>query len=232
MSSTQTGAWVPIALSISVPPATTRSVILGERELVVWRGQDGTAHVWFDRCPHRGMRLSFGFVRNNSLNCLYHGWEYGSNAQCLRIPAHPDLSVPPSIRAKTIAHREAGGLVWASFEGEEAMMPALPQAEPVLSVSIERPFEEVARAIGDKSFASGNRDEGTRVHALSPFAWMVEGSAETAIIGLHPATPDKTMLHLLVAADVSLQERPPVLHRHASWARAFRDRLEREPAAA
>lgn len=72
--------WVPIALGKDVPAGTTRSAMLEDRALVIWRGADGEAHVWEDRCPHRGMRLSFGFVRENALNCLYHGWQYGSGA--------------------------------------------------------------------------------------------------------------------------------------------------------
>ena len=33
--------------------------------MVLWRGLDGTPYALEDRCPHRGMRLSFGFVRGN-----------------------------------------------------------------------------------------------------------------------------------------------------------------------
>ena len=46
-------------------------------------------HVWEDRCPHRGMRLSMGFVRSDRIACLYHGWQYGTDGHCLYIPAHP-----------------------------------------------------------------------------------------------------------------------------------------------
>ena len=59
--------WVPIALSRDVPMGTTRAVILDGQELVVWRGEGRTVQVWEDRCPHRGMRLSFGFVRGDAL---------------------------------------------------------------------------------------------------------------------------------------------------------------------
>ncbi|RDJ93358.1 DUF3416 domain-containing protein, partial [Lacticaseibacillus rhamnosus] len=67
---------------------------------VVWRGPDGTARAWADRCPHRGMRLSFGYVRENTLTCIYHGWSFGSGpgagaARCLGVPAHPGMTPPP-----------------------------------------------------------------------------------------------------------------------------------------
>lgn len=131
-----TTGWTPIALSRDVPAGVTRSALLDGKELVIWRG-DGAAHVWEDRCPHRGMRLSLGFVRDNSLNCLYHGWQYGAASSCIRIPAHPDLTVPPSIKANAYEAVEAGGLIWVRLAGEDTL-PALPvDPIPVLSLAIE-----------------------------------------------------------------------------------------------
>jgi phenylpropionate dioxygenase-like ring-hydroxylating dioxygenase large terminal subunit len=128
--------WTAIALSRDVPAGVARAVLLDGRELVIWRG-DGVAHVWEDRCPHRGMRLSLGFVRDNSLNCLYHGWQYGASSSCIRIPAHPDLTVAPTIKANAYEAAEAGGLVWVRFGGSRPL-PAPPHdVTPVLSFAVE-----------------------------------------------------------------------------------------------
>jgi phenylpropionate dioxygenase-like ring-hydroxylating dioxygenase large terminal subunit len=129
--------WTAIALSRDIPPENTRAVRVDGREIVIWRGSDGEAHVWEDRCPHRGMRLSFGFVRGTVLNCLYHGWRYAASASCAGIPAHPDLTVPPTIKANAFAVREAGGMVWTRFDEGTDEPPALPaSAVPVASVAI------------------------------------------------------------------------------------------------
>lgn len=128
--------WIPIALSRDVPAGVTRAVLLDGRELVAWRG-DGRAHVWDDRCPHRGMRLSLGFVRENSLNCLYHGWQYGPSSSCLRIPAHPDLAVAPTIKANAYETAEAGGLVWVRLAGTEPLPVLIDDVTPVLSFAVE-----------------------------------------------------------------------------------------------
>ena len=131
-----TTGWTPIALSRDVPAGVTRAVIVEGAELVIWRG-DGSAHVWEDRCPHRGMRLSLGFVRDNSLNCLYHGWQYGASSSCIRIPAHPDLAVSPTIKANAYESTEAGGLIWVRIAGAEPL-PALDEnVTPVLSLAVE-----------------------------------------------------------------------------------------------
>ena len=131
-----TVGWTPIALSRDVPTGVTRSVLLDDRELVIWRG-DGPAHVWEDRCPHRGMRLSLGFVRDNSLNCLYHGWQYGASSSCIRIPAHPDLQVAPTIKANAYETAEAGGLVWVRLTGSDPLPTLTDDVVPVLSLAVE-----------------------------------------------------------------------------------------------
>lgn len=131
-----TDGWTPLALSRDVPTGVTRAVLLDGKELVIWRGAD-TAHVWEDRCPHRGMRLSLGFVRDNSLNCLYHGWQYGPSSSCIRIPAHPDLQVAPSIRANAYVSAEAAGLVWVRTAGTAPLPQLDDDVTPVLSLAIE-----------------------------------------------------------------------------------------------
>src|SRR5688500_11422362 len=140
-------AWIPIALGRDVPVGVTRAVIVDGREIVIWRGADGVAHVWEDRCPHRGMRLSLGFVRDNALNCLYHGWQYGAGSQCLRIPAHPDLTVPPTIRANAYAAAETGGMVWMGADTADAP-PTLPELAPVISLTIEATPAAALAALG------------------------------------------------------------------------------------
>ncbi|OEO29072.1 hypothetical protein VW23_002440 [Devosia insulae DS-56] len=171
--------WIPIALSRDVPVGITRAVIVDTREVMIWRGEDGVAQVWEDRCPHRGMRLSLGFVRGNALNCLYHGWQYGAGANCLRIPAHPDLTVPPTIRANAFAAAETGGMVWMS-DDSAAPPPQLPALTPVISLAIEVAPERVLAELG-----------GSTAEPLIelPFA------ADTLQIGWHRVHAAKTMLH-------------------------------------
>ena len=50
--------WHPVALSTSVEPGSSAGTQIDGREYVVWRDNNGVAHVWEDRCPHRGMKLS------------------------------------------------------------------------------------------------------------------------------------------------------------------------------
>lgn len=169
--------WTAIALSRDIPPENTRAVIVDGREIVIWRGADGAAHVWEDRCPHRGMRLSFGFVRGDALNCLYHGWRYGASGSCAGIPAHPDLTVPPTIKANVFPVREAGGMVWTRFGEGNDEPPALPgDAVPVASITIN-------------------------ATATLPASVTIEGG--TLYLQAHSPAPDRVTVHAVADSEAA-----------------------------
>jgi len=117
--------WSPAGLANLVLSGSAERSIIGQHDIALWRGTDGIARAWENRCPHRGMRLSFGIVRENTLTCLYHGWRYKGDGACDAIPAHPDLEPPNSICAKTYGCAEAGGLIWVNTEDSVADAPKI-----------------------------------------------------------------------------------------------------------
>lgn len=112
--------WIPVGLEDQFAPESSHPVVLDGFGVAVWRSRDGIVHVWEDRCPHRGMRLSFGFVRGETLTCLYHGWQYAGSGQCRKIPAHPDLDPPKTICAKTFPTRAYRGIVYTNLADDPA----------------------------------------------------------------------------------------------------------------
>lgn len=112
--------WVPVNLVADVPTDSAHPVLVNEQEVVIWRASGNEIHAWRDRCPHRGMRLSFGFVRNDRLVCLYHGWEYAEGSNCQHIPAHPDLEPPKTICSTVYGVRQDGGIVFVNLSGDDA----------------------------------------------------------------------------------------------------------------
>lgn len=120
-----TAVWTPVALARDVPPLGVIPVCVDGFEIALWRSASGRLAAWADRCPHRGMRLSHGFVRGEALSCIYHGWSYGSDGRCLRIPAHPDLVPPEAIRVPVYHATESCGVVWVSSQAPAAPPPAV-----------------------------------------------------------------------------------------------------------
>jgi hypothetical protein len=72
------------------------------------------------------MRLSFGAVQNDSLICAYHGWTFGSDGYCQKIPAHPGNVPSRAARARIYPAIEADGYIWVCL-GE----PAIDRPEPI-----------------------------------------------------------------------------------------------------
>jgi nitrite reductase/ring-hydroxylating ferredoxin subunit len=151
---------MPVSLSGGVEPGARTGTSAGGQPVVVWRGQDGAVRAWADRCPHRGMRLSFGFVRDNTLTCVYHGWSFGAvepdaetaGGQCLAIPAHPGLTPPPQASVPALPVAEALGMIWVGTAPDDTRPPlhAVPDPgamQPVRSVTVHAPAAALAAAL-------------------------------------------------------------------------------------
>ncbi len=133
------GGWIATGLTQDLPIGTVMAVAWQGVDLAVWRSATGRLSAWKDRCPHRGMRLSHGFVRGETLACIYHGWVYGSTGQCQHIPAHPALTPPATIRATAFACREAGGVIWLAPEDIKTPPPALGPVVPLRTLTLNCP---------------------------------------------------------------------------------------------
>ncbi|MBX5240251.1 Rieske 2Fe-2S domain-containing protein [Rhizobium sp. NLR22b] len=154
MPSDTTGSWTPVALSADLPPASVIPAWTPAGSIALWRSRSGRASASSDRCPHRGMRLSHGFVRGEALSCIYHGWSYSPAGGCIRIPAHPDLVPPETIRVAVQRVEESDGIVWVAV-GEPAMPPpSLDGLAPIRSLTLVADIVAIEAAAGGKA-ASG-----------------------------------------------------------------------------
>ena len=150
-----TASWIAVALSPDIPPGVAIPVIAPWGELVVWRSASGRLSCFPERCPHRGMRLSQGFVRGEMISCIYHGWRFDTGSQCRKIPAHPELVPPAAIRVSRYPVVEQDGLVWIAAAETDAAPPAIAAtgrdgtgAAPLRSLVVEAGIDHVARAAG------------------------------------------------------------------------------------
>ena len=117
-------SWIAVGLESQIQPSSSNPAVVGGQALAVWRGENGPVNVWEDRCPHRGMRLSFGFVRGDTLRCIYHGWGYATDGQCTTIPAHPDLKPPKTICANAFPAESRYVIVWTNLSKSPSAPPA------------------------------------------------------------------------------------------------------------
>jgi phenylpropionate dioxygenase-like ring-hydroxylating dioxygenase large terminal subunit len=121
--------WYVVAYSADVADAPLRVRVLGD-DYVLWRGRSGVVGAALDECPHRGSRLSQGWVENGDIVCPYHGWSFDVSGACTRIPQNDeDKPIPPRARTLSVLVQERYGFVWLCPGMPREHIPHLPEAE-------------------------------------------------------------------------------------------------------
>jgi nitrite reductase/ring-hydroxylating ferredoxin subunit len=124
--------WLPVLLPKELeadgPPLRCR--LLGE-DLIAFRDTSGRIGFIQNACPHRGASLFFG--RNEELDpglrCVYHGWKFDVDGNCIDMPNEPPESdFRSKVKATAYPGREWGGVIWC-FMGDRDQMPGLPHHE-------------------------------------------------------------------------------------------------------
>lgn len=207
--------WVPVGLSSSIEPGTSAGATIEGSEIVVWRDNSGNAHAWEDRCPHRGMRLSFGFVRGDHIACLYHGWQYDTSGQCRYIPAHPTLDVPQTIKVPIYRVEEKYGIIWTTT-AEDAAIPDADATEitPVRSLYVDRPIDDVVAAFTAAGMTSLGINAGK----------FVNGD-DVVFVAFQATTEARTAAHIVLFGSAAVYGGAKQKH-YAQWAEGLRFELE------
>ena len=118
--------WIPACLSWEIaepdcPPVRVK--LLGE-DLVAFRDSEGRIGLVDEFCPHRRVSLYFGRNEECGLRCVYHGWKFDVEGNCV-----DQLNEPPENQFKQHIHLtayptvELGGLVWAYLGPADKMPP-------------------------------------------------------------------------------------------------------------
>ena len=66
--------WYLICPSDELENKIVKKKILGE-DILLFRKDEGDIAALEDRCCHRNVNLSLGYINNNTIVCGYHGWQ-------------------------------------------------------------------------------------------------------------------------------------------------------------
>ena len=109
--------WFCVAGSDDLAVGDVRAVRYLDRDLVVFRGEDGTARVFDAHCPHLGAHLGVGgTVCGTGITCPFHAWRFDGDGRLAEVP---DLEVPPRVTARAweVCERNGRVFVWHSADG-------------------------------------------------------------------------------------------------------------------
>ena len=123
--------WMPAMMSCELPSPDCPPVRLRllSENLIAFRTTSGAVGVIANACPHRGASMFFGRNEEDGLRCVYHGWKFDVDGNCVDMPSEPPESNFRS-KVRTIAYpaRERSGLIWI-YMGPRETPPELPQLE-------------------------------------------------------------------------------------------------------
>lgn len=120
--------WHPVAFSHELKEKPLAARLLGT-ELVVWRTGSGVAATQ-RYCAHRGADLCGGSVTGEGLRCAFHGWTYGLDGRCVKIPSQPGAPIPAKAALRSFPASERYGLIWVCLAQQPvAPLPEWPELE-------------------------------------------------------------------------------------------------------
>lgn len=123
--------WVPVCLSEEVgePDGKPLRVEAIGKAYVCFRDTEGRLGLLDELCPHRKASLVYGRNEECGLRCLYHGWKFDVDGNCVAMSSEPQESpLHGKVKHRSYPVVECGGFVWAwlhtEMEAPEFQRPA------------------------------------------------------------------------------------------------------------
>lgn len=120
--------WHPVAVAGRVAPGTAQALRIMGEDLTLFRGEGGAPHLVGGRCAHRCTVLHTGWVKDDQIRCMYHGWRYDGTGQCTEMPAEKPGQAE-LVRIAGYPVREYGGLIFAYLGDAPAPPFELPRKD-------------------------------------------------------------------------------------------------------
>lgn len=124
--------WYIAAASAELAAGPIQRTIF-DTPIVLFRAE-GRPVALLDRCAHRNVPLSLGYVEGERLVCGYHGWAYDQAGHCQDVPALCGVAAGRARRVPRFAAREAQGFVWVYMRPDVE-----PEVEPFAFPNLDAP---------------------------------------------------------------------------------------------
>jgi phenylpropionate dioxygenase-like ring-hydroxylating dioxygenase large terminal subunit len=123
--------WLPALLSDELPGPDCEPVrlrLLGE-DLLAWKDTNGRIAIVDAFCPHRSAPLFFGRNEECGLRCVYHGWKFDVDGNCVELPnATEGETFKERVKLRSYPVQDKAGMVWI-YMGPPERIPPLPGFE-------------------------------------------------------------------------------------------------------
>jgi 5,5'-dehydrodivanillate O-demethylase len=159
--------WQPVAVADSVAPGTARALRVLNEDLTLYRGQNGNPYLIGGRCAHRCTVLHTGWVEDDQIRCMYHGWRFDGSGQCTEMPAERHAN-PGLVKIAGYPVHEYGGLLFAYLGPAPAPAFELPR-KPALEDPTR--LRTIRYQIWDYNFFQGTENSLDATHVSYVHVW-------------------------------------------------------------
>jgi 5,5'-dehydrodivanillate O-demethylase len=134
--------WQPVSAldEILQSPFRTKELTIMGEDLVAFCDRSGRPGLVARNCAHRRASLAYGIVEEDGLRCVYHGWKFDQNGNCVDQPfedtTHPEDNYAAKCSILAYPVQVMAGLVWAYMGPEPA--PILPRWQPLVAKNAVR----------------------------------------------------------------------------------------------
>ena len=123
--------WIPALLAEELPGPDCEPVrlrLLGE-DLIAFKDTNSRIAVVDAFCPHRSAPLFFGRNEECGLRCVYHGWKFDVDGNCVEMPNCTEgESFKERVKLTSYRVADRAGMIWV-FMGPAERVPPLPGFE-------------------------------------------------------------------------------------------------------
>jgi len=129
--------WCIGAKTNVVKKNAVKRVEILNRHLALYRKRNNELALIDDVCPHRGARLSSGRVKNDCLECPYHGWLYNEYGKLEHVPSiDKGKRVPSRADITNFKVKEGSFMTWmyptAEADDDIGHLPSPPECTELL----------------------------------------------------------------------------------------------------
>lgn len=190
--------WIPALLEeelVERDGAPVKVRLLGE-DLVAFRSTSGKVGIVDAYCAHRRAPLCLGRNEENGLRCVYHGWKYDLDGNCVDLPAANDKdALKERIKITAYPTREHGGVIWV-YMGPPDKMPELPDFEWTRLPKMQRTSTKRLQRCNWAQVVEGGIDSAhvSFLHRSKQQDPTVKAPGSTEKSTVQESTPDKYLM--------------------------------------
>ena len=112
--------WHPVLASKKLKQGQATDLQLGGRQICLYRSEAGAVAAVDNVCPHRRMKLSYGRVVGDKIQCRYHGWKFDACGE-------GESASTPKMQTCTEAFdtSEQHGYIWIKSKNSTPVFPEI-----------------------------------------------------------------------------------------------------------